>query len=73
MSRTNPNALCTQSPLNGEFTLCGDAFDLCAVDDSEATAPIFAAPGDVIDCELCRAIIDRCKSIRNYREPDHEP
>lgn len=59
---------CAGSPSNGEFTLCGDAFDLIAFGESDANN--HAVSGEVIDCPQCRIIIDYCKSIKKgYREP----
>lgn len=57
----------TANPVQAEFTLCGDAFDLGA--HGEHPDPVFAAPGQVINCPQCRAIIVWCKAIKNWHEP----
>jgi len=51
------------NPLNSEFTLCGDAFDIEAV-DKNTNAPVFATKGQVINCSECRKVIDYCANLR---------
>jgi hypothetical protein len=63
------DVVCMQSEIDGEFTVCGDAFDLCKGDDPEAKTPVFAGPGDLITCPRCRSQIDACKKIKRWREP----
>lgn len=54
--------------VGGEFTLCGIAFD--AHDSGDADEPVvFANPGQAVDCEDCRRIIDYVKSFKRYRQP----
>lgn len=56
---------------NSEFTMCGDAFDLDAIGDPEAPAPRFAAQGEVVTCEKCRALIAYCKKFKRFRVPNN--
>lgn len=52
----------------GEFTLCGIAFD--AHDSGDVDEPVvFAAPGQTVDCEDCRIVIDYVKSFKRYCQP----
>ena len=41
-----------------DYTLCGDAFDLCKLDDADAETPVFAKPGQLVTCPKCRSTID---------------
>ena len=49
------------NPLNGEFTLCGDAFDADAIDGE--VAPIFSKRGEHVTCEKCLIVIRYCKDL----------
>lgn len=54
--------------MNGEFTLCGDAFD--AFESGDADEPVhFAAPGQLISCPKCREVINHCKAVKHWKEP----
>lgn len=51
--------VCATSPLQGEFTLCGDAFDMDETDvGKDEFEPFrFGRPGDRVNCIHClRAI-----------------
>ena len=48
--------LCATSPVNPEFTLCGDAFDAYESGDSERPI-IFAKQGERVNCEQCLIVI----------------
>ena len=51
--------LCATDPLNGEFTLCGDAFDICETRDGADVEPFrFARIGETVTCERCRVVIN---------------
>ena len=54
-------------PVHAEYTLCGDAFDLC--DAEGAPTPDFAQPGEQVTCEKCRIVISYCKEISRWRIP----
>lgn len=61
--------VCMLSPHNGgEFSLCGDAFDLGDNEPGEDN-PRFAEPGDLVTCEDCREVIDVCRALKRYRFP----
>lgn len=59
---------CAESPLNSEFSLCGDAFDIRAVDGSAEECDI-AKPGESITCPECCRIIREVKALRNPLRP----
>jgi hypothetical protein len=59
--------VCIQSAVQPEFTLCGDAFDLCKGDDTDALTPNVAQPGDLITCPNCRKQIAACKTVKRWR------
>jgi len=50
------------SPLESEFTLCGVASDVNAVEPSEET-PVFADAGIVVTCLQCRTVIEACRKF----------
>lgn len=51
-----------------EFTLCGLAFD--AHDSGDHDEPvIMAAPGQLVNCVECRAVIDYVRTFKGYRQP----
>jgi len=62
---------CVQSPLNGEFTLCGDACDGPA---SEADMPDHrvAQADESVTCVQCCEFIRAMKAIRNRLRPTHD-
>ena len=49
--------LCAQNPLQSEFTLCGDAFDINAVDD-EIEPFRHAEIGEYVTCKQCLKLIE---------------
>ena len=56
-------------PLNSEYTLCGDAFDLGAIPGDDS--PTFAAAGETVNCPKCRVVINYVrKSFSRYRVLD---
>jgi hypothetical protein len=61
--------LCYHSSANGEYTLCGDAFDLNELDDVDALTPRFATEGQVVTCPNCRKQIDDIRTglTKDYR------
>ncbi|UUV44556.1 hypothetical protein RCMOTHERGOOSE_46 [Rhodobacter phage RcMotherGoose] len=51
--------ICAQNPIQPEFTLCGDAFDIADTEapDDDIEPFTFAVPGQKVTCEQClRAI-----------------
>lgn len=58
---------CAESPLNGEYSLCGDAFD-AFIDDPESEF-VVAAPAQSITCPKCCQIIRTVKAMRNPLRP----
>ncbi|MCF6783361.1 hypothetical protein [Stutzerimonas stutzeri] len=62
---------CAQSPIQPEFSLCGDAFD--AFDSGDAEEPhSIAGPGESITCPECCMAVREVKAIRNPLRPRKE-
>ncbi len=56
-----------KNPLQPDFTLCGIANDVAAIDRVEEP-PVFADIDDRVACTECRRVIDWCQTITpNYR------
>ncbi len=49
-------------PCNSEYTLCGDAFDLNALDDTDCNSPIFVQKGQRVSCPKCIKAISEIKN-----------
>lgn len=58
----------TESPINGEYSLCGRAYDDDESDDRDGP-PVFAKVGERITCAECLTIIRFCKSIVGNIQP----
>lgn len=48
--------ICAENPIQAEYSLCGDAFDIVAVDPN-AEDYMVARPGNHVTCEDCMTII----------------
>lgn len=61
-----------ESPLNGEYTLCGDAFDLSVNDDSEYKEGqvTFRQEGQKVTCPKCILVIKLCRKVKISRLTD---
>lgn len=53
------------NPAGGEHTLCGDAFDIDAIEgeDEKGAAWVECDPGPVT-CENCARVIEACRGVR---------
>lgn len=60
--------VCMPQPGNAEFSLCGDAFDIAAVDDTAEPFRI-GNPGELVNCEKCREMIAEIKRVKRWRIP----
>lgn len=59
---------CAMSPLNAEFSLCGDAYD--GFDSGDLPEPfVFAEEDQSINCPNCCEAIRAIKTIRNPLRP----
>jgi len=67
MPRNRKPRRCAESPLNAEFSLCGDAFD-AHHDDDEAYFD-FVQPGESITCAKCCIVIRAARAITNQLRP----
>ena len=52
--------VCAENPTQGEYSLCGDAFDI-ADDDDEAEPFRMAKIRDRVNCEQCLRVIRTIK------------
>ena len=48
--------ICAQNPINGEYTLCGDAFDIEQTEEDEEPHR-HSQPGERLTCEQCKTAI----------------
>jgi len=51
----------------GDYTMCGLALDAYESGD-ESEPVVMAAPGELITCKGCRAVIAYFKDFKGYRE-----
>ena len=49
------------NPENGEYTLCGDAFDLDSDEDGYEQKPTRRR---TVDCPSCAAVVVMCRKVR---------
>lgn len=56
------------SPIAPEYTLCGIAVDVAAV-DAEQETPAIAKPSEWVGCAECRKVIDHCRRFTSYQTP----
>ena len=53
------------SPLNREYTLCGDAFDISDTEDEDDHGGVFVVTRKrAVTCENCAAVIRECRGVR---------
>jgi len=63
----------TGTPVTGEYTLCGVAWDCNHLSDcAEEPDVSFVAPGEAITCPDCRKVIAYCKTIKHWKEPTND-
>ncbi|WP_458736982.1 hypothetical protein [Pseudomonas chlororaphis] len=60
--------VCAGNPVNGEFTLCGDAFDAFATGDADEEH-VQAEKGQTITCDKCCAVILDVRQMRYRLKP----
>jgi hypothetical protein len=60
----------TTNPAQGDYTLCGVAYDCNHLDScAEEDDVNFAGPGELVTCDRCREVIAFCKQHRRNRVP----
>lgn len=68
MNYENGEGVHLKSPLNAEFTLCGDAFDITSVEmcnsAEDAHLEIQPTSKKTITCPRCIAIILHCRGVK---------
>lgn len=60
--------VCAQSAINGEFTLCGDSFDIDLTEDDVEGHDV-AGKGGTITCEKCCLQIQDMRDMRYRLKP----
>lgn len=63
--------VCAQDGFNGEYTLCGDAFDAFATGDAVEDHEC-AGKGGVITCPQCCKVIQDVRDMRYRLKPRDE-
>lgn len=53
---------------HGEFTLCGDAFDMPDTEASEAHLKFKSTTSQTVTCHRCIDIIDLCAGVHTRRK-----
>ncbi|WP_422505921.1 hypothetical protein [Stenotrophomonas sp. GZD-301] len=57
----------TRTPVTGEYTLCGVAWDCNHLKDcADEPDVLFADPSEKITCPDCRKVIAYCKTIKRW-------
>ena len=51
------------SPLNSEYSLCGDAFDIHSSGDSDS-GDLISTNKRTVTCEQCIKVIEACRGVR---------
>lgn len=52
------------NPIQGEFSLCGDAFDIDSEPDDDHDGGLVVTKKKTVTCERCKAIIMGCRGVR---------
>lgn len=55
---------CAEHPLQPEFSLCGDAFDIYETEGDDAEPFAFVKRGQTVTCDNCRDAITKLR--RNF-------
>lgn len=63
--------VCAQNAVNGEYTLCGDAFDAFVTNFAEDEHSC-AGRGEVITCPKCCQVIQGIRDMRYRLKPRGE-
>jgi len=50
--------------MNGEFTLCGDSFDIAETEDDFTAGSIRSTTKRTVTCRRCAEIIYLCRGVR---------
>lgn len=60
----NAEGVHLMNALNGEYTLCGDAFDAHISESDWPNGEMVATTKRVVTCERCCRIIEMCRGVR---------
>lgn len=52
------------NPIQGEFSMCGDAFDIDSEDNGTHDGPLLPSGKKTVTCERCKIIIMECRGVR---------
>lgn len=66
-----PIRRCAPNPMQGEYSLCGDAIDIQAIEE-DAENYVIAKAGESINCPKCCAAVREIKALRNPLRPRKE-
>jgi hypothetical protein len=50
--------------MNGEFTLCGDSFDIAETEADFEDGPLLLTQKRSVTCARCKAVISLCRGVR---------
>lgn len=50
--------------MNGEFTLCGDSFDIAETESDFEAGTLVATRKKIVTCPKCTAVILHCRGVR---------
>lgn len=48
----------------GEFTLCGDSFDIDATEKGFEDGPLVATSKKTVTCNRCASLMNHCKGVK---------
>jgi hypothetical protein len=52
------------NPIQAEYSLCGDAYDIDSEPDDEHDGALKETKSRTVTCERCKAIIINCRGVR---------
>ena len=48
----------------GEFTLCGDSFDIAETEEDFPDGPLVATSKKIVTCNRCASLMNHCKGVK---------
>lgn len=52
------------NPIQSEYSMCGDAFDIDTEDIDTHDGPLLPSEKKTVTCERCKMIITECRGVR---------
>lgn len=59
------------SPIDGEHTVCGDAFDAPSSEADWEDGPFLPTTKRVVTCRKCQAVILALRGVRTHQDTPH--